>query len=841
MIGPILLWWALITLLGLAALPVTMLVFRRLPDQGYTLARPFSLLLAAYFLWLGASLRVIQNNWAGITVAFCIVIAISLFALRQMGGVHAFLGQLVNQRKLIISVESLFFVAFLAWSLVRASTVYFRINPSGGEKFMEMAFLTGILNSPHFPPADPWLSGYGISYYYFGYIMMALLTRLSGLTPEVAFDLYDATLFALTFTGAFGLVYNLIASRVSHPTRFPKAALGGLLGGLFVAVSGNLLGLVEALQARGWLPPAFIQWLAIPDLNSAQVTGSILPAGDLWWWRSSRVLNDLDLFGQPIGANPITEFPFFSFLLGDNHPHVLALPFVILAIALSFNLHLAAQRGERIPIAELLITALSLGSLVFLNTWDFPIYLLLALLAWLAGAIARRGRLHKQDLIHSGKLALFFTVVTILAYGLFFISFSSQAGGILPYIFPPTRLPQYLIVFGPFIFILAVFLLLSWRAGNARGTGPISISSPQVFGTWLRLCILLTLGYLLLLTFTSLLLVIDKAQGGSLFQQAEGWLGGLPWWRTLLSIFASRLANPWLFLIITALLTLAATGVWTSLIRPANPEELPSHPQPEPGLTFTRLLIILGLALTFAVEFVYLRDNFGVRMNTVFKFYFQGWVCLALASAYALHWFSEYAREFVPRFVRIAFYVATTLLVLGGLVYPLLATLSRTGGFSQPLDLNGSTLLRSAYPDDFAAIDWLRENTPPNAVILEAPGQSYNFEGRISAFTGRPTLLGWAYHEAQWRGSYTEQARREDDIAVIFKNYGSNESDALLGQWGVQYIVIGSSELSYLQNLCAQPEAECSAERSLAQLSQHFPLVFSSGGIQIFSVPLTNP
>ncbi|MBN1371937.1 MAG: hypothetical protein JW987_08340 [Anaerolineaceae bacterium] len=834
MIGTILLWWAIITLIGLAALPATMVIFRRLPDQGYTLARPFGLLLAAYVLWLGASLRIIPNNWAGIAAAFSIVLFISFLALRQMGGVRAFLLRLCEQKKIITTIEALFFLAFLTWSLVRASTVYFRINPAGGEKFMEMAFLTGILNSPSFPPADPWLSGYGISYYYFGYVMMSLLTRLSGLAPEVAFDLYDATLFALTFIGAFGVVYNLIASRQNSPPRFAKAALGGLLGGLFTTVSGNLLGLIEALQARGWLPAAFVRWLAVPDLDSAQATGSFFPAGDLWWWRSSRILNDLDLFGQPIGANPITEFPFFSFLLGDNHPHVLALPFVLMAIALAFNLHLVALRGEQLSFGELLLTAISLGSLVFLNTWDYPIYLLLALLAWLAGAIARRGQAQKQDLIKTIRLALIFIAVTILAYGLFFISFSSQAGGILPYIFPPTRLPQYLIIFGPFIFILGAFLLLSLRAKSA------TISLRGLLGAWLRLSTLLTLGYLLLLAFTGLILAIDKARGGSLFLQAEGWLGGLPWWQVLLSITASRLASPWLFLLLTALLTLAATGMWTAITRQAPPEDQPPQP-PEPGLTFTRLLVVFGLVLTFVVEFLYLRDNFGVRMNTVFKFYFQGWVCLALASAFALSWLSEHASEFASRFLRIAFYFTTALLVLCSLVYPLLAIHSRTGGFSLPPVLDGSALLRNTFPDDFAAIDWLRENTSPNAVILEAPGQSYNFEGRISAFTGRPTLLGWSYHEAQWRGSYDEQARREDDIARIFRDFGSDEADALLQRWSVQYIIIGSSEMSYLQNLCAQAESACNAERSLAQLSQRYPLVFSTDGIQIYTIPDATP
>ena len=61
-----------------------------------------------------------------------------------------------------------------------------RSSQPGGEKFMEIAFLNAILNSQHFPPLDPWLSGFAISYYYFGYVMMAVLTRLSGAVSGVA-------------------------------------------------------------------------------------------------------------------------------------------------------------------------------------------------------------------------------------------------------------------------------------------------------------------------------------------------------------------------------------------------------------------------------------------------------------------------------------------------------------------------------------------------------------------------------------------------------------------------------------------------------------------------------
>jgi uncharacterized membrane protein len=41
------------------------------------------------------------------------------------------------------------------------------------------------------------------------------------------------------------------------------------------------------------------------------------------------------------------------------------------------------------------------------------------------------------------------------------------------------------------------------------------------------------------------------------------------------------------------------------------------------------LLALGGLLLTASVEFVFLSDTFGTRMNTVFKFYYQGWVLMA--------------------------------------------------------------------------------------------------------------------------------------------------------------------------------------------------------------------
>ena len=190
---------------------------------------------------------------------------------------------------------------------------------------------------------------------------------------------------------------------------------------------------------------------------------------DYWWWfRASRVITDYDLQGKPIGTQPIGEFPAFSFILGDNHPHVLALPFTVLVIGLMLNLLLR----RRAPSAsELLLYGLAVGGLTFLNAWDGPIYLF-----GLAGAEAlrrlmtsERGKLLAVDLLALIRFGATLALVALLAYLPYFVGFRSQAGGILPNLRHPTQFQQFFIMFGPLLLIVGAFLAVEfWRGHRAR-------------------------------------------------------------------------------------------------------------------------------------------------------------------------------------------------------------------------------------------------------------------------------------------------------------------------------------------------------------------------------------
>jgi len=863
---PFLLWWLIILILGWLALPLAARIFHWLPDRGYTLSKALGLLLTSYILWLGSSTGFLHNDLGGIFFAILSMAFISAWLWHRksasLSQEESLVNTLIRNRTFILLTEVLFLAAFALWALLRAFAAD-KIMNAGGEKFMEMAFLNGILNSSTFPPLDPWLSGFGIAYYYFGYVMMAVVTRLSGVPSGVGFDLYDALLFALTVVGSFGIVFNLVSAAQRHrsasntPRRAGQPVVYGLLGALFTAVLGNLEGLFEAFRSRGFVPDSFFKWIDIPDLVNAPVTGSWYPgiSNLWWWWRGSRVIQDFDLAKNPIGVSPITEFPFFSFLLGDNHPHVLGLPFVLMAVSLALNLLMSQVENKKLlepaqlekpvpwwnPIKSCLegdsvlffFMALLLGGLAFLNTWDFPIYLGLALVAFVTGQAAIYHRLDRQILIRAASLAVGLLLSSILLYLFFYISFDSQAGGILPYIFPPTRLVQYLTMFGVFSFILVVFLILVLIKFGPQGKAARRIVL-RTFGWVLLVGMLLYAMILFILAVGSWL-----AQSAPALQDLQNSLGGIPLSQVVRIFTLDRLKNPWLFLTFTGIVGLVLAALQVTVLRPAGSQaESQEIPSSDPSMLFVLLLVLLGILLSWSVEFFYLRDSFMVRMNTVFKFYYQTWIMLACAAAFALWWLSEVLSG--KLLLRGIVFTAAGILILAGMVYPVMAFNTRTDGFTTQPDLDGSSGIARSNPDDWAAIQWLLRNVPTGShvpIILETPGRSYTYEGRISTFTGFPAVLGWAIHESQWRGSYEEQGQREADIIQIYSTQDPEYALELLNKWDVEYVVVGWPEENYIRQLCADPARHCNPASALRKFDLALQPVFSQGSAKIYAVP----
>ncbi len=208
-------WYILLTLLGLLTFPLGFYLFPALADRGYTLARAFGLLIWGYVFWLFASFRIAQNDIGGLLLGLVILGGFSAWAFLQCRA--EILEWLRANRRLILTTESLFLLAFGFMAFVRAA------NPEivGTEKPMELMFINGIMNSPTFPPRDLWLSGYSISYYYFGYVMASMLALFTGVPATMAFNLMISLIFGLSAIGAYGILYNLLANLQSPVSNQP--------------------------------------------------------------------------------------------------------------------------------------------------------------------------------------------------------------------------------------------------------------------------------------------------------------------------------------------------------------------------------------------------------------------------------------------------------------------------------------------------------------------------------------------------------------------------------------------------------------------------------------------
>jgi uncharacterized membrane protein len=138
--------------------------------------------------------------------------------------------------------------------------------------------------------------------------------------------------------------------------------------------------------------------------------------------------------------------------------------------------------------------------------------------------------------------------------------------------------------------------------------------------------------------------------------------------------------------------------------------------------------------------------------------------------------------------------------------------------------LDGLTWLASQYPDDYQAIDWINNNTPTSSIVVEADGDSYTDYARISAFTGRQTIIGWAVHEWLWRGTYDTVAPRREEVRQIYEGLEAKSIVPILSKYHVNYIVVGDIERKKYTQL------------NESKFLETGKLVFSSGATAIYSV-----
>jgi YYY domain-containing protein len=380
-----LVFWLLLSAVGLAGLPFAELLLGRLPGRGLGFARPLALLLAGFPVWLLASLHLVPYTRWSAAAAFILLAAAALLLWRRGLG-----RPLAADRSSWLAGEAVFTAAFAGWTLLRT----FAPDVWQTEKPMDMALVNVVNRSEWFPPHDPWLAGAHVNYYYFGHFLVGLLVRVTGVDPAAGFNLAVALFYALATSCVFAVaasLYGAAARSGAAPRRSP--VLVGMTAAGLATVLGNLAGGVQFLHHVDRL-------------------------GTYDWWSPSRVI-----------AGTANEFPFFSFLLGDLHAHVMASPFALVAVAYAIQLAVSGPAsqaaGRRRAAAELLLAGLVVGVLYAMNGFDFPTACAIGAGALLLWTLETPGRGLRALAWGSAWLA-----VAIVAFLPFWLRFSPPTHGL---------------------------------------------------------------------------------------------------------------------------------------------------------------------------------------------------------------------------------------------------------------------------------------------------------------------------------------------------------------------------------------------------------------------------
>jgi YYY domain-containing protein len=807
-------WWIFFEIIGWIVFPICFNLFKNQFDKGFTFSKIIALLIWGYIFWIGNTFAIIRNTQAGAISAFVVVALVSIIYFLDKSKFSEIKAWVILNKKIIVFSELLFVFSILLMTLLRG------VNPwiLGTEKPMELTFINGILRSETFPPNDPWLSEYSISYYYFGYLIISAIIRIIGTDAGIAFNLALIFWFALISYGSFGILLNLLVEKSnrkkenSSKLKLNKILLFSLMAPLLILIISNGEGLLELIHSRGifWetgtsgeIVSKFWGWLDVKELTEPPplpYDWLLNRSEGTWWWRASRVLQDYTMLGN--SREIIDEFPFFSFFLGDLHPHVLAMPFVLLCIFSGFAFLTNTMETKSKLIENGLsfwkngfnwFFAFSLGSLIFLNTWDFPIYFFLAAIIVFIKMFQTNEDIRKVVL---KVLAVLFSfgIICILFYLPFLLSFASQAGGILPSLIYQSRSIHLFIMFMPFIAINGIFLVFCFGTKLPLG---------RIFKNW----VFILFAFMLLLGFSFLtptvLGFIPKfftyLQEFSIRDYDTQILQSSQRLQSFLSIYdagdlsqliattISRiLADPIDLLILLTLLSIIISVCVTYLS-----EKGYDHKKMEVTKSdlFVLILEFLGLGLILFPELFYLRDQFGWRMNTIFKFYYQAWILLAICTAYALTCLSEIKQKISKIVINIICIIS----LFSGFVYPYFAIKERISLLNdQGIVLNGNNYLLTSNSNELDAIKYL--NSIQFGIISEAVGGSYSNFGRVSKLTGLPTVLGWPGHESQWRGGAEEIGSREVDIKDLYSTDNWDLAEGILKKYNIRYIFVGDLE-----------------------------------------------
>jgi YYY domain-containing protein len=752
-------WYAALMILGIAVYPLVRWLLPGLRDGGYPFARLAGLVLLAWFAWMGGSLGLtFSRGWLA-TFAMFLVVAGAVAAWVQRKDLRA---EWKTKRAQFLRVELLFLAFFLLMLFIRVANPDLWHPAKGGEKPMDFSYFNAVLKSTTFPPYDPWFSGGYINYYYYGFVLVGSLVKLLGIVPAVAYNLILPSLFAMLALGAYSVAWNLWGAWSSREGKGSRVSpeIVGIAAAVAMLILGNMgsISMIFEGWARLGAEGAYVAgsgfltelvWTLRGIVMS--LTGQPMPYGlGDWYWNPTRIIP------APNESAPITEFPLFTFVYADLHAHMIALPVTVLGLGWALSTVMSrAWNGLKNKwqlIASLIFGAIIIGSLRPINTWDFPTYLLIGMIA--AGYAIWRYVLRRSWTWVLG-VPVVLAALSVLVYKPFTDWYRQGYASIRLWDGAQTPSGPYLTHWAIFLFFIIVWMI--WETRQWMASTPLSSVRKLENYTFL--------------IYAGVLLFIAAAA----------------------ALFMMGVAITWLVLPLL---------VWVGLLffRPGQDE----------AKRLVLFMIGTGLFLTLFVEVIVLQGDIS-RMNTVFKFYMQAWVLLAFGAAFALGWTLDALRDWSTPWRGIWQFGSSFFLICGMLFMAFGVTGKMRDRMSEsaPFTLDGMAYMQNAITFDqeqriemkydYEAIRWMQENVQGSPVIVEAQIPEYRWGTRMTIYTGLPTVLGWNWHQRQQREFVpgNDIWGRAGEIQAFYTGTDITLAQDFLAKYQVHYIVVGQLEQAY--------------------------------------------
>lgn len=671
-------WYVFQFIIGIIGLPFANYFFKDWKDKGYPFAKVIGLFVCAFPLWFFSSLKIIPFNSFSSYFFFLSAFAVAIIVIKK---------QNIKINKHMILEEFMFFIVLLTWLFIRST------NPrvEGTEKLMNIAFMNSIDRTNYFPPLDPWQSGETINYYYFGHYFIVYFAKITSIPINFAYNFALITIISQFFVSIFSISINLYKVKAN---KFIVAFVGILIS-FFVTFGGNL----------------HYSYTYFIDLFNPQKFSYFFP-------NATRII-----------SFTINEFPSYSIVLGDVHPHYMSLPFFTLALALSIASIKIPINSQKKIYFNLIISPIIIA-LYAINSWD--LITILTLFTIIHGV---------QILANKEGLNTFSNIFNYLM--------NEKATDI--------KIKKHL---NELLDMIKTFLIVQFS---------------------------------LLISGMSLLVPYFLN-----FRPPVGGVGFVPTTRDWTREVITSDLESW-FLIWGAFLFVIF--MFSALL--VSKRILVSK---DNNFKWVILIIILSFLLIIGVEFIFLKDIFFetnrpyFRTNTVFKFYYHGWILMGIASGFMImHIFNNYKPKFnIEKTISVG--LVLFMMFLSN-IYILKAVDDFYFGMKYSRSMDGNQYIKETYPQDYLAINWIKTNIKGQPVIAEAVGEAYTYYARISSNTGLVTVMGWPTHEWQWRGSPDIPFERSNDIKSLYESKTSNDAKKIINKYSIEYIYIGTLEFQKYSQL----------------------------------------